>query len=209
MDRRRSGFTLVELLVVIGIIAILASILFPVFARSREKARQTACLSNERQLGQAFDMYVNDYDGIFPGAPAGPSGAGVYGGWVWYPAFPNPQTVPNLIDPSQGGLFSYVKNVQVYLCPSDSAQRGLSYELNGNLRNTEEAVVTDPPVCVLLAEEDRFGTANDGYFNVDTYRDPVRRRHNEGAVYAFVDGHAKWERWSDEATWANCTLRVP
>ncbi len=62
----RSGFTLIELLVVIAIIAILAAILFPVFAQAREKARQTSCISNEKQMGTAMMMYVQDYDESFP-----------------------------------------------------------------------------------------------------------------------------------------------
>src|SRR4028118_1046515 len=61
-----TGFTLIELLVVIAIIAILAAILFPVFAQAREKARQTSCLSNTKQIGLAALMYASDYDGTFP-----------------------------------------------------------------------------------------------------------------------------------------------
>jgi prepilin-type N-terminal cleavage/methylation domain-containing protein/prepilin-type processing-associated H-X9-DG protein len=66
MRIRNKGFTLIELLVVIAIIAILAAILFPVFAQAREKARQTACMSNEKQMGTALQMYGQDYDEILP-----------------------------------------------------------------------------------------------------------------------------------------------
>src|SRR5437867_4368054 len=63
---RRRGFTLIELLVVIAIIAILAAILFPVFAQAREAARKTSCQSNEKQITLAFSMYAQDADGAFP-----------------------------------------------------------------------------------------------------------------------------------------------
>src|SRR5579859_7650804 len=66
IKKRMSGFTLIELLVVIAIIAILAAILFPVFAQAREKARQTGCLSNEKQIGLGILQYVQDYDEKYP-----------------------------------------------------------------------------------------------------------------------------------------------
>ena len=95
--RRQKGFTLIELLVVIAIIAILAAILFPVFAQARAKARQTACLSNMRQLGTAIMMYSQDADEVVV-----PSQNGVAGAlYSW----------PTLILP-------YVKNTGVFECPS-------------------------------------------------------------------------------------------
>jgi len=105
---KRIGFTLIELLVVIAIIAILAAILFPVFAKVREKARQTQCLSNEKQLGLAMIQYVEDYDEMFPAGlvpVSGPTqignntnGAGL--GWA-------------------GAISPYVKSPNVFTCPDD------------------------------------------------------------------------------------------
>ena len=101
---KRRGFTLIELLVVIAIIAILAAILFPVFAQARAKARQTACLSNEKQMGNALMMYAQDYDETLP-----------FGGY--YPWGANKQSdVTNPIWMDM--IFPYVKNTQVFTCPS-------------------------------------------------------------------------------------------
>src|SRR6186997_1566649 len=80
-ENRRRGFTLIELLVVIAIIAILAAILFPVFAQAREKARQAACMSNTKQIGIALMMYTQDFDELLP--MGGWSGTGGIGS-RWY-----------------------------------------------------------------------------------------------------------------------------
>jgi prepilin-type N-terminal cleavage/methylation domain-containing protein/prepilin-type processing-associated H-X9-DG protein len=101
---RRRGFTLIELLVVIAIIAILAAILFPVFAKARAKARQTACLSNVRQLGTAVLSYNQDYDDCFPP---------VYNDRYGYPQ--NRWMWADMIMP-------YSKNRQIFACPSSTAE---------------------------------------------------------------------------------------
>jgi prepilin-type N-terminal cleavage/methylation domain-containing protein/prepilin-type processing-associated H-X9-DG protein len=100
-NRRGSGFTLIELLVVIAIIAILAAILFPVFARAREAARGTSCRSNIRQLGMAAHMYAQDYDELFP--------------CDYYPC--NSSTTHAVL---VGQLLPYMKNMPIFYCPDGS-----------------------------------------------------------------------------------------
>src|SRR5450432_3744586 len=88
VQRRRKGFTLIELLVVIAIIAILAAILFPVFAQARESARKTSCLSNQKQIGLGFLMYTQDYDSAFPSTRHGSVGVAQEGGWLYFKTYP-------------------------------------------------------------------------------------------------------------------------
>ena len=95
--RTKKAFTLIELLVVIAIIAILAAILFPVFAQAREKARQASCLSNTKQIGLGIYQYIQDYDETIP---LGGWGIGPYGS-RWF-----------------RDIYPYVKNLNVYVCPS-------------------------------------------------------------------------------------------
>jgi len=108
MFKRHRGFTLIELLVVIAIIAILAAILFPVFAQAREKARQSACLSNLKQIGTGLMMYVQDYDEAYP--------CNWYGG-LW------PTTPDGKQYKWMDAVSPYVKNEQVFTCPSDGSNR--------------------------------------------------------------------------------------
>jgi prepilin-type N-terminal cleavage/methylation domain-containing protein/prepilin-type processing-associated H-X9-DG protein len=108
---RSQGFTLIELLVVIAIIAILAAILFPVFAQAREKARQAACLSNEKQIGLALKMYVQDYDETYPLSLHNGWGGG--GGCAAATVSATGKEFH-----WQGRLEPYVKNGQVFVCPS-------------------------------------------------------------------------------------------
>ncbi len=108
---RRSAFTLIELLVVIAIIAILAAILFPVFAKAREKARQTSCLSNEKQIGLAILQYVQDYDELYPTGPSS-----------------NTNTTPN---GWAGQTGAYTKSAGIYKCPDDPTVPVAADALNG------------------------------------------------------------------------------
>lgn len=130
ISHRRSAFTLIELLVVIAIIAILAAILFPVFAKAREKARMTSCLSNCKQLGLAQMQYASDYDGKFCGHNANwevnKDGGNAYqAGWgaaTWDLAYYGNQFYRG----QYNALNPYIKNTQIWICPSDS---------NGNVNN--------------------------------------------------------------------------
>jgi len=212
----RKGFTLIELLVVIAIIAILAAILFPVFARAREKARQTSCLSNLKQLGLALMMYTQDYDETYVTSvysesrqdPAGPFWASC--------------------------LYPYVNNYQIYLCPTGGGRSGKqsfvynnwtfplrpAYGWNTNLAGLSMAAVQKPADVVAIGEcshqvfasqPGRIAWANsndkvafgagDPWPNGDTnYMKDQYSRHNGGENHAYADGHAKWS--SSQATYS-------
>ena len=137
MNRRKaaSAFTLIELLVVIAIIAVLAAILFPVFAKARQQARRTACVSNVRQIGMAWMMYVQDYDECFPpnNSPSQPNPE-----WTQLPGpFPcracrprriggGPTADPVLFPKQDQAAYDprpfampYVKSLNLFVCPDD------------------------------------------------------------------------------------------
>jgi prepilin-type N-terminal cleavage/methylation domain-containing protein/prepilin-type processing-associated H-X9-DG protein len=194
MSARRKGFTLIELLVVIAIIAILAAILFPVFARARENARRSSCQSNVRQITLGIKQYVQDYDEKFPLDTVDTTNGNPYG-WA------------DAIQP-------YVKNEQVFQCPSDSASANAGtspvgsgtdytdYFYNKNLSMQGESVLSYIANTV-LAGDAAPGAANlalNGCLNNTTCGDApntpatltAAQRHLDGANYSFADGHVKW-----------------
>ncbi len=218
-----SGFTLIEILVVIAIIAILASILFPVFARVRESARSTSCQSNLKQLGLAFTQYAADNGGRMPGAgnwqnwgdgftggdPA--NNPGMRGGhWVAGKngvkgdgsdgALSSLSEVSGDFPPTglkasveQGGVYNYVKDARVYVCPSnrDGQVKGLTYSMNCALSGAPSGRVRLPSSMILLLDEWR---ASDGYFWAvpnDTSTDRITPDHNGSGNLLFLDGHVK------------------
>jgi prepilin-type N-terminal cleavage/methylation domain-containing protein/prepilin-type processing-associated H-X9-DG protein len=206
---RRPAFTLIELLVVIAIIAILAAILFPVFARAREKGRQTTCLSNLKNMGLATLMYAQDYDETLPmgrDQPGFAASTDVRGFWI-------------------GKLQPYVKNLAMFDCPSGSLYNSSSNVLDwsrteyganscgvfsgwrlirGNMvwdsQNSTCRFVTGPLRLAEAQEPARVPTITDTAMRPDRGMwhfhcwSHANRVHTGGIVLAFLDGHAKWHR---------------
>ncbi len=213
MPNKARGFTLIELLVVIAIIAILAAILFPVFSRARQKALQTQCLSNMKQIALAFQMYATDWDDLYPPGAL----------WCVMPQYSDenlPYTWPYLLMP-------WVKNEQIYECPISKhplVAPGYGGDPNWGLAGSYMMLcdlprVLDPdwwgasnvttdgldfswvPIC---CENTRY-PASDGHpfpnygWVVNMMEDDgtwcdidIGCVHNNGMNIGWADGHAKW-----------------
>ena len=210
---RRKGFTLIELLVVIAIIAILAAILFPVFAKAREKARQTACLSNVKQLALSTLMYVSDYDEMM---------------FTWSSGEPSP------LYPG-AAMFPYINNIAIFTCPSNGnagravydgwdyyrvdipekrfpgpCSGGYAWNNSGVMRFTHTACLVPPYRMAQAAHPANVGLLGDavhiwgglgvfcwanmccGYSAPRLATSTANSRHNGGENLAYLDGHAKW-----------------
>jgi len=213
---QRNGFTLIELLVVIAIIAILAAILFPVFARAREKARQTSCLSNEKQICLALVMYSSDYDETNAPCDMLDPRDNLYVYW------------PTLIYP-------YTKNMQATICPShevyDTASWYSQYNYNENGQNAvgfnvsyqmnmittwnwtqwtdgkshsgpagqRVAQCTSPSETVAIWEGNAPDAWSDSHYwgwEAVPHPDQVVIAHNGGLNFGYADGHAKWAKYA-------------
>ena len=214
--RRSSGFTLIELLVVIAIIAILAAILFPVFARAREKARQASCQSNLKQIALASKMYTSDYDEtpvpMWTFGYGVTGSAGTFSGRIWW---------NGLIEP-------YTKNRQMLICPSfdepvrfndanspcgnpaDSlvrhrtgvgynwyrndapADRGYWIDIkDGSVQRPAEKVTFMDSLCVVAGPNPPLGVTFAHWSAHGSWWGP-ERAHMEGNNVAFYDGHVKF-----------------
>ncbi len=202
---KKRAFTLIELLVVIAIIAILAAILFPVFAKAREKARQSSCASNVKQLTLGFVQYAQDYDERMAKYRLGT--VDPFCNMFWHVQ-----------------ISPYLKNTQILTCPSANAGAGtVCYGCNNghvsicnNGPNTTPvpgkalADITQPSQAFCVEDAASDGSCNTERTGVEsagfmagycpicggcthfTYPTASSRRHNEGLNAGFVDGHTKW-----------------
>jgi prepilin-type N-terminal cleavage/methylation domain-containing protein/prepilin-type processing-associated H-X9-DG protein len=197
----KRGFTLIELLVVIAIIAILAAILFPVFAKAKEKAKQASCTSNLKQLALAAIMSASDYDDRHQLAADAFCGTAYTG--CWYIRFRD----------HDDSLYPYVKNKQIITCPSapGDAWNYTSYGWNkwispdfwGNPGMTCSQIL-EPAKTLMFAEGDNLvwfpkdpapgccGGKADRLLQDPKIPHGLYPRHNGGANVAFCDGHVKW-----------------
>ena len=227
-QKKRRAFTLIELLVVIAIIAILAAILFPVFARARENARRASCQSNLKQIALGISMYNQDYDEKLP----------PFINWTDYYnhaaiTASNPLGWADMLQP-------YLKSTQIFQCPSEPNPPGTTpstngltpdpvgggytdYEMNLLAAGQSDSAFNSPASTVLLNDGGSatsysyeeggcsYATSDSIHYTCTsiptltpatlTASGPIYPsvRHLDGANFAFADGHVKWEKGASES----------
>ena len=204
---KKKGFTLIELLVVIAIIAILAAILFPVFARARENARRSSCQSNLKQIGLGVFQYTQDYDEKYPHLYSNLDGAA---NWATPTTAAGDQGWAMLLQP-------YLKSTQIFQCPSETvaptadatAYGGDGYSdywYNSILAGNSQAAVEAVALTVMNGDGNSSSSIyyydgcnqNGGTGNTCATSDNIKglagghARHLDGGNFAFADGHVKW-----------------
>jgi prepilin-type N-terminal cleavage/methylation domain-containing protein len=211
-----SGFTLIELLVVIAIIAILAAILFPVFAQAKEAAKKTQCLSNNKQIGIGLYLYLNDNDDSLPMANYPTSPTNLPSSFSYLSGGPGGFVAQNWADIIQ----PYAKNFQLFKCPDDNSGPlvsggapvpgyPLSYALNyyffrnligffGSVSGGPLSVVTRPSEKLFIVES--ASSISQELVSPRPTRAVGLSRHLVGSNYVYSDTHAKYHR--TPASWA-------
>ena len=210
MSRRRRAFTLVELLVVIGIIATLIAILLPALNRAREQARRIRCMSNMRQLTVAWTMYANDAKGFLCGADTPPIGNPKE--WRWVTQQNNTDTRESI---EAGVLYRYLNTLDVYNCPNTSYIRTYSMNSwlngegpggpNGKLALRMSDVKRPTSTFVFVEEWDPRGYMINSFmvlpYPSSGWVDIPAPLHGRAGLLSFADGHAAMWPWTDPRTW--------
>lgn len=216
-DRKR-GFTLVELLVVIGIIALLIAMLLPALEKAREQARRVACMSNQRQLVIGWNMYAEDHRGMLMLSDNNPGGEASAKQFGWFRLRNDENSI------KQGAMYKYVRLFGVYHCPNDFSWHLVSYGMNSNLNGEkfgnpvpikkrskirrademavflEESDPRDPNNGQLWGEMSINWGSYGQHYTGPNWLDTIVNWHNHGSVVSFADGHVEHFKWSDRRT---------
>jgi len=208
-----TGFTLVELLVVIAIIAILMAILMPALRKAREQGKRVVCLNNLRQLTLAWIMYADENDDKLVNGSAGHNRAGEPA-WVeqdWKNGQERKSVPEQIIAVRAGALFPYTKNVKLYRCPVAFRGEIRTYSVVDamNCRDKEGMLMLKMRTeikragerCVFVDDSD--ATSVHGWtvhYNINAWHDEPPLRHGNGANWSFADGHSEYWKWKEPET---------
>jgi prepilin-type N-terminal cleavage/methylation domain-containing protein/prepilin-type processing-associated H-X9-DG protein len=219
-SNRNGGFTLVELLVVIGIIALLIAMLLPALGKAQEQARRVACMSNSRQLVIGWNMYAEDNRGMLMNADNNWGLSATKGQVGWFTLGNSEKHIKD------GAMYKYVRAIGAYHCANDFSYHLVTYAMNTNLNGEP---FSNPPylkkraqirradeMALFFEESDPRdpvagsggewgpGTTNWGAYGQNhqgtAWLDTIVNWHNNGSVVSFCDGHVEHFKYSDVRT---------